>query len=163
MTHCSNVLPSKPDVNEAKFHNAMIRGLSRAADALGSLKALAFVMDISTKQLGNIMAGASTDPKRLWDAHIAAPDADVMNDIAELYGKRLVDKNATCDTDNLNVLLARVLLMVNEATHPDSPGGRAIVHTEYLDGETLMRQVHTMSANWLEQCAQIRRPRGVAA
>lgn len=156
----STVVPEIADVTEAEFRGAMVSGLARA-EKLVTRKALAEAMDLSTKQVGNILEkGASTDPKRLWDARVVCETA--LDDIADLYGVRIVPKDAVCDVDDLALLLSRVLVMINEAEHPAGPGGRAVVPQEYLTGEPLMRELHAASGRWLEKCAAIRRPRSVA-
>lgn len=148
-------LLSKPQVH-AKLMRGWARGIDRHgkgtwADKIGvSAPAL-------DKQLSGSMPG--------FDVIDAALDAEptVLDDYIAAKGKRLVDKDAVCDVDDMGLLLARVLVMLNEAEHPDGPGGRAIVPQEYLNGEKLMRDLHGASSRWLEKCAEIRRPRGVAA
>jgi len=153
MVQRGNIVPETTSVTEAQFMAAMIAGLARAEKNVGT-KALAFTMDVTVKQLGNILAGAATHPKRLWDA--MAADESAQADIAALYGKRLVDKEAVCDVDDASVLITRLLLWLHEAQHPDSPGGRAVVHTELLPAEFLIRQLHQATGNWLAQIAQAR-------
>jgi len=153
MTQRSTVLPKSTEISEADFLAAQIRGLSRAEKAAGA-KALAFMLDITPKQLGNILAGASTHPKRQWDALAADPSA--LDDIAALYGRRIVDKEAVCDVDDASVLIARLMLWLQEAEHPESPGGRSIVHTELLPAEFMIRQLHAATGNWLEQIKRAR-------
>lgn len=160
MTQRSNVVPSVSDVTEDQFHGAMIAGLGRAEVSVGSRKALAYTMDVSPKQLGNIFAGAAPHPKRLWDALAVEPTA--LDDIARLYGKRMVDQEAVCDTDDASLLIARLLVKLQEAEHPDSPGGRNVTHSELLGMEGLIRQLHGATGNWLNQIEGIRRPRSVA-
>jgi hypothetical protein len=153
MVQRGNVVPETTDVSEAQFMAAMVAGLARAEKNVGT-KALAFTMDVTVKQLGNILAGAATHPKRLWDA--LAADDTAMADIADLYGKRLVAKEAVCDVDDASVLITRLLLWLHEAQHPNSPGGRNIVHTELLPAEFMIRQLHQATGNWLGQISNHR-------
>lgn len=160
MTQRSSVVPETNVVTEDQFHGAMVEGLGRAIKN-NSERALAYVMGLTTtKQLGNIMRGSATHPKRLWDALAAEPS--VLDNIATLYGKKLVDQDAICDTNNLGMLLAQLHIWLERARHPDSPGGPAIVHSEKLDGEALLRDAYGEIGRFLEECATIRRPRVAA-
>jgi hypothetical protein len=153
VTHRSNVVPETAQISEAQFTAAQLSGLARAEKAVGD-KALAYVMDVTTRQLANIMGGASTNPKRLWDALSA--DGSVLDDIAALYGKRIVSKDAVCDVDDAGLLIARLMAWFAEASHPDSPGGRRIVHTELLPAEFMIRQLHRATGDWLAQIERAR-------
>lgn len=157
MTQCGNVLPKTADISEAQFKAAQLAGLARAEKAIGE-KGLAYVMDVSTRQLANIMDGGGTSPKRLWDALSADPST--LDDIAALYGRRIVAKEAVCDVDDAGLLIARLMAWFAEASHPDSPGGRRIVHTELLPAEFMIRQLHRATGDWL---AQIGDTKGAAA
>lgn len=154
MTRRSNVVPETPNVTEPEFHAAMLSGLARC-EKLSDEKALAFVMDITTKQLGNIRTkGSMPAPKRLWDAHAAHGTG--LEEVAALYGYRIVAKEAVCDVDDASVLITRVLLWLHESQHPDSPGGRAVVHTELIPAELMIRQLHQATGDWLGSIAEHR-------
>ena len=60
------------------------------------------------------------------------------------------------------LLIDRLLVTLHEAEHPDSAGGRAVVHSELLGMEALIRELHGASGNWLAQIEAMRRPREVA-
>lgn len=154
MTQRNNVVPETTDVNEDEFHAALLAGLARAAKMPGGDKALAFVMDCSTKQLDNIRKGATPHPKRLWDAR--AHCSTVLDDIADLYGARIVAKEAVCDVDDASVLITRLLLWLHEAQHPGSPGGRRVVPQELLPAEFMIRQLHQATGEWIEQIGKAR-------
>lgn len=156
MPHRSNVVPAKPIVTEADFHNAMVTGLSRAQAALGSQKALAFVMDLSPKQVGNIMAGGSTDPKRLWDVREVEPSA--LDDIADLYGVRIVPKGAVCSTDTK--LSVATCALLKKAIDAELDGIED--HQELLDMEAELRTARILIDARLERIAELRKPREVA-
>jgi hypothetical protein len=158
MTQCGEtVVPKSSDVTEAEFRAAMLSGLARA-DKRVKAKALAFAMDITTKQLGNITEkGGMPGPKRLWDA--LAADDTALDDIADLYGKRLVPKDAVCDVDNAALVMSSLLAAMIAAEQPDSPGGRLITHGELLSMEDLVRAVHAKTGTMLTQITDLRRPR----
>lgn len=144
-----------------QLHANLMLGWNRAIARHGK-GAFADALDSSTVAVNKQLAGSMPEFHTIMDVMTFAPDVlqDVMK---EHFGKRIVDAEAVCDVDDLNLLIGRVLVMINEATHPDGPGGRSIVHSEYLKGEDLMRQLHAASGEWLEQCAAIRRPREVRA
>jgi hypothetical protein len=155
-----SVVPETIVVSDAEFRVAMVAGLARAQKKAGGAKPLAYIMDLSTKMLGRILGGESdTSPKRLWDAHAATGTG--LEDIAELYGLRLVPKDAVCDVDNATLVMSGLLNAILTAEHPDSPGGRAITHSELLGMEDLVRQVHAKTGKMLTQIADHRRPRVV--
>lgn len=145
-----SVVPETTGVSEDDFRNAMIAGLARAQKAVGA-KSLAFIMDLSTKALGNLFGGTakSTDPKRLWDARKACPTA--LDDIAELYGCEIVAKDRAGNGCLGTVPLAALLAKVAEAESPTSPGGVGKTHSELLDMEELIRTVHALTGQWIEE------------
>ena len=153
-----SVVPETTGVGEADFRNAMIAGLARAQQRVGS-KALAFVMDMTPKALSNLFGGAakSTDPKRLWDARAACPTA--LDDVADLYGCAIVSKDEAALIGRGTLPMAELLRKVAVAESPDSPGGAAVVHSELLDMEDEIRAVHALTGAWLERIREVRRPR----
>lgn len=156
MVQSSNVVPAKSDVAETDFLNAMVTGLARAQSRVGSQKALAYVMDLSPKQVGNIMAGGSTDPKRLWDVRAVEPT--VLDDIADLYGVRIVPKGAVCSTDTK--LSVATCALLKKAIDAELDGIED--HQELLDMEAELRTARTLIDARLERIAEIRKPREVA-
>lgn len=159
MTHRNNVVPAKGLITEVEFLNAMVEGLARAQTKVGSQKALAFVMDLSPKQVGNIMAGGSTDPKRLWDAHAAIPDAHVMSEIADLYGMRVVPKDSICTSDAK--LSQATCALLKKAIDAELDG--VVDHRELLDMEHELLNLRSMIDSALGEIAVIRKPSAVAA
>ena len=147
-------VPKAQRPTEQEFHARMIAGLARAAVRLGGQGALADKMDITPKGLEKIFKGGATHPKRLFD--LLDHDPHVLDDIANGYGVRIVDKEAVCDRDDASVLVARLMLWLQEAQHPDSPGGRNIVHTELLPAELLIRQLHGATGNWLARISDMK-------
>nr|WP_157034308.1 hypothetical protein [Sphingomonas sp. Y57] len=155
MPRPGNVVPEMSTVTEDEFHGALAAGLGRAERKVGA-KALAYIMDCTTKQLRNIFGGSVPHPKRLFDAHLAVPEAGMFDDIGELYGCKVVAKDAADNLSDLTLTLARALVMIREVQHPSSPGGEQVVHSEYLAGEELMREIHNASGAWLDRCSVIR-------
>lgn len=145
--------------NKPRLHDLLMIGWQRCVARYGK-QAFAEKLDISTVAVDKQLSGSMPDFSLIVTAR--GFDEDVLNDVLDELGLRLVSKEATCDVDDLNVLLARALVRINEAIHPDSPGGRAIVHSELLAGEDDMRALHKASGDWLQACADIRRPRAVA-
>lgn len=152
--------PQNTYLSKAQVHAKLMRGWARGIDKHGK-GAFADKIGVSAPALDKQLSGSMPG----FDVIDAALDAEpsVLDDYIAAKGKRIVNKDAVCDVDDIGLLLSRLLVMINEAEHPEGPGGRAIVPQEYLAGEKLMRQVHQVSAQWLEKCAQIRRPVGVAA
>lgn len=146
--NCSTL--SKP-----QLHALLMEGWARG---IANLKKGAFAdaLEITGPALDKQLTGSMPGLECIDKALDAEPT--VLDDWLKQKGKRLVDAEAVCDVDDLNLLIGRVLVMINEATHPASPGGRAIVHTEYLAGEDLMRQLHQASGDWLESCSSLRKP-----
>jgi hypothetical protein len=144
-----NVVPETSSVTEDQFHGAMVAGLGRAERSAGA-KALAYVMDVTTKQLGNIFKGSTPNAKRLWDARKANPT--VLDDIADLYGCKIVSKALDDAANDIGTLpIATLLARVAAAEAPDSPGGVKKTHTELLDMEAEIRAVHALTADWIER------------
>jgi len=159
MPHRRNFVPETSPVNEDEFRDAMIAGLARAQRSVGA-RALAYIMDVTTKQLGNIFAGSSTNAKRLWDALAADPTA--LDDIASAYGRKIVAADSVTDAEIGTLPIAALLAKVAEAESPDSPGGVAKTHKELLAMEADIRAVHHLTGNWIERISSIRAPRAVA-
>lgn len=156
MTHApGNVVPEPSNVGEDDFHDAMVAGLARGQRRVGQ-KALAFVMDMTTKQLRNILAWASPHPKRMWDALSADPTA--LDDVADLYGRKLVAKDLDASAGLGTLPLATLLAKVAEAESPNSPGGTAKTHGELLGMEPEIRAVHALTADWIERINATRSP-----
>lgn len=144
-----SVVPETSSVTEDQFHGAMVAGLGRAERMRGA-KVLAYVMDVTTKQLGNIFKGSAPHPKRLWDARKADPT--VLDDIAELYGCKIVSKAIDDAANDVGTLpIATLLARVAAAEAPDSPGGIKKTHTELLGMEAEIRAVHALTADWIER------------
>ena len=154
------VVASMQPLTKARLHAKVMRGWVRGIDRHGK-GAWADRIDCSVQALDKQLAGSLPTLETI-DRAIDA-ELTVMDDYFAAKGKRLVDAEAVCDVDDMSLLIARVLVMIQEAEHPGGPGGRSVTHTEYLDGEKLMRELHGASSRWLERCSHIRTPREVAA
>jgi hypothetical protein len=154
VSNCSNVVPPKTVVSEADFQTAVTLGLARAQSKLGSQKALAYVMDLSTKQVGNVMASGETAAKRLWDVHAA--EGSALSDIADLYGVRIVPKDAVCNTDDKPLSVSTCALL-KKAIDAELDG--VVTHQELLGMETELREMRAMIDARLETVAALRAPR----
>lgn len=143
-------------ISKSRLHDLLMIGWSRSIAKFGK-GPFAEELDISTVAVDKQLSGSMPGFESIVDVY--SFDDEVLTEVLAELGVRIVPKDATCDTDDLRLLLARVMLMVQQAEHPRGPGGRAIVPQEYLDGEEVMRALHTMSGNWLQKCADIRAPK----
>jgi len=150
------VVAKNERLSKARLHAKIMRGIARGIDNLGGKGRFADAIDLSTQALDKQMQGAMPSIEVL--DRVMDVEPTVLDDWLRAKGKRLVDEDAVCDVDDCSLLIARVLVMLNEAEHPNGPGGRAIVPQEYLAGEKLMRELHGATARWLHQCTEIRRP-----
>lgn len=148
MTHRSIVAPQMADVNDIQFRAAMLAGIGRAESIHGA-RDVRYVMDLETKQFDNIKRkGATPHPKRLWD--ILALEPTALDDIARLYGKRLVSSEAGFDVDDAGIALTKLLLWFREG----EKGG--LNHNHLLQGEFLIRQLHQVTGDWIEEISRLR-------
>jgi hypothetical protein len=140
-------------LTKPQLHAKLMRGWARGIDSLGK-GGFADALESSTQALDKQLAGSMPTLEMIDRALDAEPT--VLDDWFNWRGKRLVDKNAACDVDNMSLMIARVLVMLQEAEHPEGPGGRTIVPQEYLAGEALMREMHAASGRWIDKCTEIR-------
>jgi hypothetical protein len=147
-------------LTKQQLHAKVMRGWARGIDRHGK-GTFADRIECSIQALDKQLAGSLPTLETIDRAMDAEPS--VLDDYFEAKGKRLVDKEAVCDADDCGLLIARVLVMLNEAEHPNGPGGRTIVPQEYLAGEKLMRDLHTASARWIQRCTEIRQPLSAVA
>jgi hypothetical protein len=145
-------------ISRAELHDNLMVGWQRCIARYGK-GPFAEELDVTTAALDKHIGGSMPGFDSIVDAF--GIDGDVLNEVCDRLGVRIVSKEASADLDDLNLLLARALVIINGATHPESPGGRAIVHSEYLEGEDVMRAINKASGDWLERCASIRKPRMV--
>lgn len=157
MQRSETVVGRDAPLTKLALHALVMTGWARAIKRLGKGR-FADALDISGPGLDKQLSGSMPTLEMIDRALCVEPS--VLDDWLSERGKRLVDEDAVCDADDASVLIARLQLWFSEATHPASPGGRAIVHTELLDAELMIRQLHKATGDWLET---IRQHRGVAA
>lgn len=146
-------------ISKSRLHDLLMVGWSRSIAKFGK-GPFAEAIELTTAAIDKQLASSMPGFEHIVDVY--GFDAQVLDDVAKALGVRIVPEDAVCDTDDLHVLLARALVKISEAMHPESPGGRTIVHSEYLDGEAVMRELHAASGRWLAACSDIRKPREVA-
>lgn len=140
------VVGEQRPIPKPQLHALIMLGWARAVAKHGK-GGFADALESSTQALDKQFAG-SMPSLEMIDRALCADDT-VLDDWLKARGKRLVDSDAVCDVDDASVLIARLMLWFQEATHPDSPGGRAIVHTELLDAELMIRRLHQATGNWI--------------
>lgn len=154
MASFPTVVRNRSNLSKPEIHSLLMAGWARAIRNHGK-GAFADRLEISTTGLDKQLTGSMP----AFDVIDKALDAEetILDDYLTRKGKRLVDKDAVCDTDNLGMLLAQLHVWLEKARHPDSPGGAKIVHTEMLEGEMLLRSTYTEIGRFLEECASLRR------
>ncbi len=151
------VVGEQTPLTKQRLHAKLMRGVSRGIDNAGGKGRFADAIDLSVQALDKQFAGSMPSVEvldRMMDA-----EPTVLDDWMRAKGLRIVAENAVCDSDDLGLLLARVQLMLQEAEHPDGPGGRTVVPQEYLAGEKVVRELHALTGRWIERCSALRRPR----
>ncbi len=146
-------------LTKPQCHAHLMEGWSRAIVKLGKGK-FADAIEISGPALDKQLTGSMPGFDCIDRAFDVCPT--VLDEYLGAKGKRVVDQEAVCDTDDASLLIARLLVKLQESEHPDSPGGRNIVHSELLGMENLVRDLHRQTGNWLAKIDEIRRPRSVA-
>lgn len=151
----ATVVAKAKSLTKPQLHAFVMLGWARGIARLGK-GAFADKIEVTGAGLDKQLAGSMPS----FEAIDKAFDADetVLDDWFAAKGKRLVDREATCDTDDASLLITRLLLMMQEAEHPDSPGGRRIIHSELLAMEKLIRELNGASGNWLAQIDALRKP-----
>lgn len=163
MNQRTSIVRNRSKVSKSRLHDLLMSGWSRMIARHGK-GAFADALDASTVAIDKHLTGSMPGFELIVDA-LTFEDSDVLDDVFAELGVRIVAADTVCCTDDLSLLIARVLVKVHEAEHPDGPGGRAVVPQEYLDAEQLMAQLHRATGAWMEKCREIRhpRPRSVAA
>lgn len=144
---------SQPQLTRAQVHSLLMQGWTRAIAKHGK-GAFADKIDVSSPALDKQLTGSMPTFDCIDRALDACPT--VLDEYMAEKGKRIVDAEAVCDTDDASVLIARLMLWLQEAQHPDSPGGRRIVHTELVGAEPVIRQLHGATGNWLARISELR-------
>lgn len=84
----NSVVHKGSPVSEQEFHRALTEGLYRARRKFQHTKEFAKSLGLTAPALTKIYNGGLTSPKRLFDA--LSIDESVLDDIAALYGRKLV-------------------------------------------------------------------------
>jgi hypothetical protein len=147
------VVSNRSKLSKLELHSLLMAGWNRAIMTHGK-GAFADKLGISSTALNKQLTGSMPDMETIDSALDAEPS--ILDDYLGKKGKRLVDATAVCDVDDASVLITRLLLWLHEAQHPDSAGGRKIVHSELLPAEFMIRQLHQATANWLAQISELR-------
>lgn len=153
MPHRTSVVRDRSRLDKQQLHGVLMQGWARAIVKNGK-GGFADMLGISTVALDKQLTGSMPGFEFIDKALDACPT--VLDEYFNAKGKRIVDSEAVCDTDDANVLIAKLMVWLAEAQHPDSPGGRRIVHTELLDAEFIIRQLHRATGNWLESINDLR-------
>ena len=145
----NTVVPKIPKLSEDQFHDLAVKEVSSAIADHGR-EAVASAMDISTRQLGNIMGGATPAAFRLFNLRTLNPEA--LDAIDRRQGRRSVPRDAVCSSDPVSAKLARLLAHAIEIEHPESDGGHADTLAEILSlPETELRAAASKLAGWVER------------
>ncbi len=154
MPYRPSVVGKPQRLNKATLHAVLMQGWSRAIAACGGRAAFAERMEISGEALRQQTNGSFPSFEIIDRAVDVEPS--VLEEWLATKNLKVVDRNAIGSTDDALVTVTQLAAKIAEAVHPDGPGGRAIVHSEYLGLEDLMREMHRLSGSWLEECASIR-------
>ena len=141
-----------------QLHELVMAGWSRCIARFGQ-GAFADALGITGAALRKQLAGSMPDPELLMNSVTICPHA--LADVFDKLGLRLVSKEAICSTDDVEVLISRLLNKLLEAKHPDSPGGKAVVYSELMPIETLLREVHGALGSYIATVDEVRRPRAM--
>lgn len=145
----STVVRSFSAPDEAEFHAAMTEAIARMIGRFGKPK-VAQVMQVSIRQLDNILAGAFPRPDRL--RNLTTLDSDALDPIDRIYGDRRVPRDAMCSTDPVSTKLAALLTRTIEIEKDDSPGGADATLGELLTvDEHTLRAAAAKLAGWVER------------
>jgi len=147
------VVRNRSKLTKLELHSLLMAGWQRGIMRHGK-GGFADKLEVSSTALNKQLTGSIPDLETIDRAFDA--EHTVLDDYFAKKGKRIVDAEAVCDVDDASVLITRLLLWLQEAQHPDSPGGRKVVHAELLPAEFMIRQLHQATGNWLSQISQIR-------
>jgi hypothetical protein len=140
-------------LTKPRLHSLLMQGWARAIAKHGK-GGFADKVEITGPALDKQLTGSTPTFEVIDRALDACPT--VLDEYFDAKGLRLVAREAVCDTDDASVHIARLMLWLQEAQHPDSPGGRRIVHTELVGAEVLIRALHGATGNWLAQITNLR-------
>lgn len=146
----SETVPSKrAPLSKADLHSKLMLGWTRVIATCGGQGGFLDKMDITRPALTGHMTGSFPSFELIDRAYDINPS--VLDDWLREKGARIVDSDAVCDTDDVSVLVSRLLNKLIEAQHPDSPGGRRIVGPEILAMDDLLREVVRVASSLIDQ------------
>jgi hypothetical protein len=146
-------------VSKASLHDLLMVGWQRMIATYGKGPFCDY-LEISTTAMDKQLTGSMPGFDLIVDAVCAEPH--VLDDVMAALGMRMVAQEGDCDADDMQVVLAKLMLWHAQATHPDSPGGRRVVHSEVGDAESWLRQIHKLSGDLIAGLAEARKPRAVS-
>lgn len=153
MTDTANSRSQSQQLTKPELHSLVMAGWQRGIIHHGK-GGWADKLEISSTALDKQLTGSMPGMECIDKALDHEPT--VLDDYMTRKGKKIVDEDAPTNAAELMLLVARVNLKLAEYSHPDSPAGVETAHSEYLDGEALMRDLHAASGRWIERCNQIR-------
>lgn len=159
MANATTVVAAPQRLSKLELHARLMVGWSRLIARMGRGR-FADMLEISGEGVAKQLAGSMPRFEQIDRAF--DEDNSILDDWLAHKRKRLVDEDAVCDTDDAALLMSRLLERLLAAQHPDSPGGRRIVAPEIMEMEDLLREVHRMTGNLLEEGARYRGLRSVA-
>jgi hypothetical protein len=153
MANPDTVVAAPQRLTKQQLHAKLMRGWSRAIDNHGR-GVFMDALDISSQGLTKQVGGSMPDFEMIDRAFDLEPT--VIDDWLKSKGVRIVDRDAVCDSDDLCVLVSRLLHKLIAAEHPDSPGGRRIVPSEIFDMEKDLADLVRKATGLLDKAAAYR-------
>lgn len=149
MQRSEGVSSKRRPLSKADLHAKLMTGWSRAVATCGGQGGFLDRMDIVRPTLTGHFSGSFPSFELIDRAYDI--DQSILDDWLAEKGARIVDRDAVCDTDDVSVLVSRLLNKLVEAQHPDSPGGRRIVGPEILAMDDLLREVVRVASSLIDQ------------
>lgn len=147
----NTVVPQIQPLGEDEFHDVAVSAISDAIAHHGRER-VAKAMDITTRQLTNVLGGSTPAPHRIYNLKTLEPGA--LDKIDRRYGQRSVPRDALCSTDPVSARLAKLLARTIPMESPDSEGGSDASLNELLSlgtDEAELRTVALKLAGWVER------------
>lgn len=152
MQRSETVVGKHMPLSKPRLHALVMTGWARAVAGMGKGK-FADALETSTQALDKQFAG-SMPSLEMIDRALCVDDT-ILDDWLAERGKRLVDKDAVCDVDDASVMIARLMLWLQESSSHNA--ARSIPHPKLLDAEVMIRRVNQVTSSWIEAINQHRR------
>lgn len=144
----NTVVPKITKLAEDQFHDLAVKVISDAVAAHGR-ETVAKAMDITVRQLGNIMGGSTPAAFRLYNLRTLNPDA--LDAIDRRQSLRSVPRDAMCTSDPVSSKLARLLARTIDIERPESDAGQLTSLAELLSlPESELRAAASALTGWVE-------------